>query len=240
MRELEIKMEPAKNYHRFVTFLYWYALLALLVLSFLFAKVDVVLWVNRNHSGFQDSFFKTITHLGEGWIFIPVLIYTLFVRFSLSFAVASVAVAHGIICALLKKIFFAGALRPTEIIDKNLLYIMPDVAYHSNYSFPSGHTATIFCFVVFVSFLIQHRLASFILLVIALSVGYSRIYLLQHFLIDVTAGAFIGTITALLIAYLFDHNNFPKWTNSRILNRAGQWKLLSSQKSMAYPGLQPK
>jgi len=225
-------MEPVKNYHRFVIFLYWYALLVLFALSILFTKADVVLWVNRNHSDFQDYFFKTITHLGEGWIFIPVLIYTLFVRFSLSFAIASVALAHGIVCVILKRVFFASALRPTEIIDKELLYIIPDVAFHSNYSFPSGHTATIFCFVVFVSLLIQHRLASFILLIIALVVGYSRIYLLQHFLIDVTAGAFIGTITAFLFAYLVDHNNFPNWTNSRIPSNGLHWKLFS-QKSFS-------
>ena len=167
MRELEIKMEPIKNYHRFVTFLYWYALLALLVLSFLFAKVDVVLWVNGNHSDFQDSFFKTITHLGEGWIFIPILIYTLFVRFSLSLAVASLSIVHGGVCAILKRVFFFDALRPTAVINSDLLYLVPDVAFHSNYSFPSGHTATIFCFVVFVSFLIQNRLASFCLMVLA-------------------------------------------------------------------------
>ena len=161
------------------------------------------------------------------WIFIPILIYTLFVRFSLSLAVASLSIVHGGVCAILKRVFFFDALRPTAVINSDLLYLVPDVAFHSNYSFPSGHTATIFCFVVFVSFLIQHRLASFCLMVLALVVGYSRIYLLQHFLLDVTAGAFIGTITALLIAYLFDHNNFPNWTNSGILIRMNRRRLSS-------------
>lgn len=209
-------MDTEKNYHRFIIFLYWYALIGLLALSFLFTKSDVVLWVNRNHSDFLDSFFKTVTHLGEGWIFIPVLIYTLFICYSLSLATFSIATIHGIICAVAKRIFFSDALRPTAVISNDLLYFVPGVAYHSNYSFPSGHTATIFCFVLFVSFLIRHRLASFALLTIALLVGYSRIYLLQHFLLDVTAGAFIGTLTALFIAYLFDRNDFPNWTKSRL------------------------
>jgi len=209
-------MDAIKNHHRFIIFLYWYTLIGLLVLSLLVSKSDVVLWINRNHSDFLDSFCKTITHLGEGWIFIPVLIYTLFIRYSLSLATVSIVSVHGIICAVAKRVFFADALRPTALINHDLLYLVPGVAYHSNYSFPSGHTATIFCFTVFVSFLIRHRLAICFLLMIALLVGYSRIYLLQHFLLDVTAGAFIGTLTAFSIAYLFDRNDFPNWTKSRL------------------------
>jgi membrane-associated phospholipid phosphatase len=33
---------------------------------------------------------------------------------------------------------------------------------------------------------------------LALGVGYSRIYLMQHFLTDVLAGAWLGTLCALL------------------------------------------
>ena len=209
-------MDSAKNYQRFIIFLYWYILLGLLVLSLLFSKNDVVLWVNGNHSDQLDSFYKTITHLGEGWIFMSVLIYTLFVRYSLSLATISMSVAHAIVCVVAKRIVFVEALRPTAVINNDLLYLVPGVAFHSNYSFPSGHTATIFCFAVFVSFLIRHRLASFFLLIIALLVGYSRIYLLQHFLLDVTAGAFIGTLTAFFVVYLFDRNDFPNWTKSRL------------------------
>src|SRR5579859_938267 len=186
-------MEPAKNHHRFVIHLYWYALMALLVLAVVLPKIDVVLWVNRNHSDFQDWFFKQTTRLGEGWIFVPLLIYTLFVRFSLSVALASMVLLHGIVCAALKRIFFASELRPTAMINNDLLYLVPDVAFHSHYSFPSGHTATIFCFAVYCSLLFRNRLISITLLVAGLVVGYSRIYLLQHFLLDVTAGAFIGT-----------------------------------------------
>jgi membrane-associated phospholipid phosphatase len=194
-------------------------------LSFLFSKTEVVLWINSNHSDFLDSLCKTITHLGEGWIFIPVLIYTLFIRYSLSLATVSITTAHGIICAIAKRTFFSDALRPTAIINNDLLYLVPGVTFHSNYSFPSGHTATIFCFAVFVSLLIRNRLASFFLLMIALLVGYSRIYLLQHFLLDVTAGAFIGTLTAFFIAYLFDRNDFPNWTKSRLVVGVANRKL---------------
>ncbi len=210
-------MKPSKDHHRFVTQLYWCVLIMLFVLSVSLPKIGVVFWVNQNHSEFQDEFWKLVTHLGEGWIFVPILIYTLFVRISLSLATVSIALIHGSACQLLKRTIFSNQLRPTAVINNELLYLIPDVTFHSHYSFPSGHTATIFCFAVYLSLLVKHRLANCFFLLIALLVGYSRIYLLQHFLLDVTAGAFIGTITAFLVAYTFDRNNFPTWANSRIL-----------------------
>jgi membrane-associated phospholipid phosphatase len=206
----------ARKYHNFVIALYWYTLVVLVLLTIALPKIDLVLWVNQSHTAFQDSFFKVITRVGEGWLFIPLLIYTLFIRVSLSLAVASIAAGHGLLCAMVKRFFFAHEMRPTALINKELLYLVPDVSFHSHYSFPSGHTATIFCFAVYVSLLFKNRLLTIFLLILALGVGYSRIYLLQHFLIDVTAGAFIGTIIAFAFAYYFDRNNFPRWTNARI------------------------
>ena len=46
--------------------------------------------------------------------------------------------------------------------------------------------------------------------VAALSVAYSRIYLMQHFLSDVVAGSFIGTVSAVIVyAYVKD----ARWIN---------------------------
>ncbi|MBS1508029.1 MAG: phosphatase PAP2 family protein [Bacteroidetes bacterium] len=208
-----------RRYHHFVISLYWYALLLLVLLTLAFPKIDLVLWINQSHNDFQDLFFKVVTLAGEGWLFIPLLIYTLFIRVSLSLAVTAIAAGHGLICSVIKRVFFAHELRPTALINNDLLYLIPDVSFHSHYSFPSGHTATIFCFAVYVSLLIKNRVLSVFLLVLALGVGYSRIYLLQHFLIDVTAGAFIGTLTAFAFAYYFDRSNFPSWANTHI-----QWR----------------
>ncbi|MFN7792581.1 MAG: phosphatase PAP2 family protein, partial [Cyclobacteriaceae bacterium] len=50
----------------------------------------------------------------------------------------------------------------------------------------------------------------------ALVVGYSRVYLLQHFLVDVAAGASIGVVTTYLLWRYFETAKFPSWMNNRL------------------------
>jgi membrane-associated phospholipid phosphatase len=72
-------------------------------------------------------------------------------------------------------------------------------------SFPSGHTATAFAFMVVLSLCLKHRLLTVLFSFIALSVGISRIYLLQHFGWDVAIGAAVGTLCA-WVSYKLIHD----------------------------------
>jgi membrane-associated phospholipid phosphatase len=170
-----------------------------------------------HHNHFLDQFFKSITHLGEGWIFIPVLTMSLFIRYSLSLATMSMMLLHGLICWLCKHVLFAGNFpRPSAQLSHDLLYFVPGVETHAQHSFPSGHTATIFCFAVLAAMMMRHRAGSIVALLVGLVVGYSRIYLLQHFLIDVAAGALIGVGSAFSILYLFDRLQLPGWSSANV------------------------
>lgn len=211
-------MQTPDSYTRFLIRLYWWTVVLLTIASVVTAKGQEVLFINGNHSAFQDNLFKLVTHLGEGWIFILVLLISIFTRYSLSLSIALMAVLNGIICAIIKQLFFSGHFpRPSAVLDHRLLYFVPGVVVHSQNSFPSGHTATIFCFAVLFSVLVRSKRASAIMLAVALSVGYSRIYLLQHFLMDVTAGALIGVASAFTILYLFDRIQLPPWTSRKLL-----------------------
>ena len=95
-----------------------------------------------------------------------------------------------------------------ELIDNHLLHFVPNIDVHSHYSFPSGHTATIFCIALFLSLVIRRKMVAVALLLLALTVSYSRIYLLQHFLMDVAAGSLIGIVVVLLFWKIFDHIRF--------------------------------
>jgi membrane-associated phospholipid phosphatase len=207
----------AKNpFHQFLISTYWYTLIILLLLSVIIEKGNEVLLINGNDSNFADYFFSLITKLGDGVIFLPIVLGLLFLRFYYSIVGIAIWVSHGVFCAFAKRVLFASAKRPKAILDNDLLHFVPNVDVYSAYSFPSGHTATIFGLAVFLSLIIKNRLASILLLAIALLVGYSRIYLLQHFLIDVVAGAFIGSGVAFLSWHLFEIANLPEWTNSSI------------------------
>jgi membrane-associated phospholipid phosphatase len=65
-------------------------------------------------------------------------------------------------------------------------------------SFPSGHTATAFSIYLIFCLLIRRWWWLGAGLVYALLVGYSRIYLAQHFPFDVAAGIVVGILTGVI------------------------------------------
>ncbi len=207
-------MIDSANYTRYLIGLYWWTIVLLMLAAILISKGQDVVWINGVHNRFLDEFFKLITHLGEGWIFIPVAAICLFIRYSLSLSVTAMALLHGLVCSIAKHTF--SMPRPTAILDHQLLYLVPGVTVHAHNSFPSGHTATIFCFAVLICMMIRHRVASALILLVALLVACSRIYLLQHFLVDVAAGALIGVGSAFFVFYLFDRLQLPSWSGNSL------------------------
>lgn len=63
----------------------------------------------------------------------------------------------------------------------------------SSYSFPSGHTALAFAMAAAYCMVFPHRIETYIVLSIALLVGFSRIYMGVHYPSDVLAGMVLGT-----------------------------------------------
>jgi len=56
----------------------------------------------------------------------------------------------------------------------------------------------------FLAYTINKKYALFLFVVLAVTAGFSRIYLMQHFFIDVFAGALIGTATSFITIQLFN------------------------------------
>lgn len=72
------------------------------------------------------------------------------------------------------------------------------------HSFPSGHTATAFAVALaWAAFLPKWR---YPLIILAVGVGISRIYLGAHFPLDVTFGAFLGVLIGVASTRLFHPN----------------------------------
>lgn len=209
-------MKNANRFQRFLLLAVGGVLLSVFVAAIIIPKGNDVLWINGNHNEFSDRFFTFITYGGDGKIFIPLIIITLFIRFSYSLAVISAWIGHGMLCSALKRLVFPTVLRPTGAIDNDLLYFVPGVDVHANYSFPSGHTATAFCFAILFALLIKRRSVFIVVIAFAMIVAYSRIYLLQHFLIDVAGGAFIGTAIAFVAWYLFENYGKAEWMGRRL------------------------
>jgi membrane-associated phospholipid phosphatase len=227
-RENVRSINAATSNNLFVYCIYTCALLALLAGVVIIKKGEDVLFLNGMHTPLLDDAFRTVTNLGDGLIFIPIFIATLFISFRHTITVVSICLSSGIICSILKQLIFEEALRPKSVLAHDLLYFVPGVEVYGSHSFPSGHTTTAFCAAVFLALLTRNHVIGIICLLFALLVGASRIYLLQHFLIDVSAGAILGTFITYAAWQIVENLPSKEWMNRKIrFNKPGQKRTTS-------------
>ena len=88
-----------------------------------------------------------------------------------------------------------NAPRPRIFFEQGqYLHFIDGVSLSGVSSFPSGHTATAFAIATVLVLFMKNRNRQVLVLVMALLVGYSRIYLAQHFILDILIGSIIGVI----------------------------------------------
>lgn len=188
-------------------------------------KGDVYLYINKTHTQWQDIVFPYITWLGDGKINILFIVLFLFYRYAYSLFFFTTAILTGIISNLLKKIIFNDMLRPKAYFEKiiNSLHFIDGVDVHSYHSFPSGHTLTAFSVFCLLAILSKNKKLGLLYFLLAFFAGYSRIYLSQHFFIDVYFGSTIGVISSITVYYLFNFKfdiRQKRFWNSSLLKRS--------------------
>lgn len=144
-------------------------------------------------SPFLDKIMPFITHLGAGGvlfiIFVIVLMCTKKYRRE-GFSAAAALTLSFVFCNILIKNIVART-RPFDINTSIELLIRPPV----DYSFPSGHTAAAFA-VATALLLCKNKLLGIPVLIIAVLIAFSRLYLYVHFPSDVLGGMILGIIVA--------------------------------------------
>lgn len=173
-----------------------------------------VRWLNSYSNPSFDLFFRWVTHLGDGlFAVVLILLFLLFYKVRLGLGLLLAFISSGIISQVVKRII--AAPRPRSYFpDFESLNLIPDLYYSSSFSFPSGHTATAFAVFTFMALMTKNRLLQFAYLVIAIIIGISRVYLLQHFLIDITVGAFLGVCCGFIAFLLLAEIDKPFLNNS--------------------------
>ena len=146
------------------------------------------------HTPVLDGFMKFVSFLGnKGWFWI--LLTLLFIAMPkyrrTGFKMAVSLVLMTVIGNMIIKPL-VGRVRPYEVNTAVELI----VAKLSSYSFPSGHTFGSFAAAVVL--FINHKKIGIPALVLAVLIGFSRMYLYVHFPTDVLAGAVFGVITAVI------------------------------------------
>jgi len=165
---------------------------------------DFVLWLNERHSAFGDVFFSYWTYVGDGVVLGLVALYLLFKNYYRFFTMLIAIVFQTLFVHLFKQVLFSGELRPqgyfADIIEQ--LNFVDGVVVRSFNSFPSGHTASAFTLCFFLMLMVKQTSAQLSLLVAAVLVGVSRVYILQHFGRDIFVGAIFGILSVLIAQQL--------------------------------------
>lgn len=175
------------------------------------SKAELHLFFNQYHSPVADSFFLFLTYFGDGLMALFLFIILLFIRYryALIFSVSSILSA--IITHLMKNGFPSD--RPIKYFtDKAQLYLVQGSEMNFHNSFPSGHTVTAFAIYFALALFTDNKLFKTLLFILALLVGYSRVYLSQHFFQDIYVGSIIGTLTSFTAYYYLQNSN---WLNSK-------------------------
>jgi membrane-associated phospholipid phosphatase len=148
-----------------------------------------------------NTFFKFFSQLGEGTVYYVSIVLALFVRFRTALIVALMGLSILPLSFVLKDQI--GTERPmTYMVDQGRqseLVFIPDVKLNAGRtSFPSGHTMSAFAFYGFLAMLLRRKeqWLGCILAYTAILVGIARIFLVQHFLLDVLGGALLGLVVA--------------------------------------------
>lgn len=181
------------------------------------SKAETHLEFNSLHATFFDIFFSYLTFLGDGITATLVVILLLTVKFRFAFFVGFSNICSALITQFLKHTFFSEVVRPKKFFEgMHDLYLVPGIDTHLLNSFPSGHSTCAFSLYFALAMLVKNKILKFVFFFLALLIGYSRIYLSQHFFEDVYAGSLIGVLTTILIFYFFYDKNWGWMENSLI------------------------
>ena len=193
------------EYRHFRNAVLFSLVLAIVIAVFLliYGKNESFLVINKYNSPAFDYVFRFWTYLGDGIIWVPLFVYVLLFRRDFLIAAIAGVIISTILSQGLKKIVFPEDMRPIVVLAEKVRTI-PGYVINRVHSFPSGHTSTAFTLALLMAFIVRGNFWVFFFPLVAFFVGYSRVYLAQHFVTDVFAGIFIGIISSWLSLLLYE------------------------------------
>jgi membrane-associated phospholipid phosphatase len=185
-----------------------------LIIKLAWPRETIYFTVNGINNPIGDFLAPFVTDLGNGWTAIALSIILLLFSYRKAFILATAYAVTSITAQIIKYIF--AAPRPKLYFKDQLTHIhfVKGVDILSANSFPSGHTVTAFSAAVVFTYWSKNKVWGLIFLLIAVMVGYSRMYLSEHFFEDVIAGSIIGVFLTVTWLYWLDNKAFiqrTKW-----------------------------
>lgn len=209
-------------------------LIAVLGLALIYIPKDQLhLLLCNRHTPARDIFYRYYTHVAEWFPYVVCIAVLLFGRIGDGVFASAAMLLSALFTQIVKHIVVAP--RPftwfSEHFPSIQLPMVDGVKMNLWYSFPSGHTTSFFALAFVASILITSKLSGssrsssclvqLVLVLLATLGGYSRIYLSQHFALDVFAGALVGTLITLICYTVLYRYEDKKWYNYRICTKKG-------------------
>jgi membrane-associated phospholipid phosphatase len=191
----------------------WFAIPVLIflvvctLLLFLVPYGNEILFFNNWREEPYNTIFRICTALGEGFVYGAIILaaFRWRYRFSLLIALSGMLILP-VGYVLKDKI---AVERPKTFFEHKGIYgevvVVPEVELNSGRtSFPSGHTMSAFALYSMLTLIMGRRYERWGLFfaLLAMLVAISRIFLVQHFLADILAGAVAGLVCAQFLWWL--------------------------------------
>ena len=187
--------------------------LILAVALLIVPKAELHLALCQPHTAFLDKVVLLFTNLVD-WLPYLIVVLLLFYRAGWSTFLASNLLLTTLIVQPIKHIVHAP--RPltwfAEYMPDITLPLVEGVRMNHWLSFPSGHTATFFALFFCVSIILCAEnvkgkyILSFLCFLCASFGAYTRIYLSQHFALDIFAGILIAVCSTLILYFFLVKN----------------------------------
>jgi len=173
-------------------------------------------------------FFKYITYLGDGLVAFFIAFIFLFINTRVSVYILISYLGAAVVSYILKHVVYDDVYRPHSAFEYFLhekLNEVEGVDVASFHSFPSGHALSAFALFFCLLFVTKQQRFKVIFFMLAFIASFSRIYLSQHWLIDVYVGSIIGVSFSLFFYAVFYHTSYFQKLNTTLP------KLLSRNKN---------
>lgn len=187
----------------------------------------IIKLANSLHTNYNvlDFFFSMITNFGEA---LPLMIITIIFIFIKRTRLCGINMAISLLISILIAAFILKPLiareRPFTEPIYNEYWIAVGKHLETSFSCPSSHTTASFA-AFFPIFLYFDKKYSFIAIIAALLVGFSRVYLVVHYPSDVLLGAFLGITVSSATYFILKRYNIENRLNQfKFINKFDNWQ----------------
>lgn len=152
-----------------------------------------------------DTFYKYFTHVGDGIFAFALAFVMIFFNPKRGQYILFAYLFAGLTSSCIKWLF--NYVRPFHYFvyyrKHYELNLVDGVEMLGERSFPSGHSTAAFVVFSALAFSTENKFAKVIFFIIAVNAAFSRMYLSQHWLVDILTGSLIGITYAIILYFAF-------------------------------------